>query len=293
MSDKREQRNQVFTQGNPQSNVGNVGIRSESVAEKMQREFGIVIPAEVVTLPSGGVIYATESGLHMKKDLTIKAMTTKEEDILTSRALIKKGTVITELIKACVTEPGVNLDALIAGDRNALMIGIRCTGYGAKYKPTMDCPACQSPSEQTFDLGQLAIKTLDAAPVSEGVNEFGFDLPQTKAKVTFKFLTGKDEEELLSAQERKKKVINSQLDTLISDQLKSSILSVNGKRDRAALAFFVDNMPGQDSLALREYMRQIQPGIDMGAMFECDKCGHTEEVQIPIGIEFFWPSSRG
>ena len=292
MSDKREQRNQVFTQGNPQSNVG-VGIRSESVAEKMQREFGIVIPAEVVTLPSGGSIYAPESGLHMKKELTIKAMTTREEDILTSRALIKKGTVITELIKACVTEPGVNLDALIAGDRNALMIGIRCTGYGSKYKPTMDCPSCGAQSEQSFDLGQLAIKTLETQPISEGANEFAFDLPVTKAKVTFKFLTGKDEEELLAAQERKKKVINSQLDTLISDQLKAAVLSVNTKRDRNNLAFFVENMPGQDSLALREYMRQIQPGIDMTSTFECDKCGHTEEVQIPIGIEFFWPSSRG
>lgn len=268
-------------------------IQKETAAQKLAREFGITVPAEVVTLPSGGVVYPVESGLHLKKDLQIKAMTTREEDILTSRALIKKGTVISELIRSCVLEPGVDIDALIAGDRNALMIGIRCTGYGALYKPTMECPACRAQSEQNFDLSQLPIKELGAQPVVAGVNEFEFKLPKLGATVTFKFMTGKDEEELLVMQERKKKIVNSQVDTLISDQLKASILSVNNVRDKSKLSFFVDNMPGQDSLALREYMRKIQPGIDMSAVFECDKCGHTEEVEIPIGIEFFWPSSRG
>ena len=293
MNENREQRNQVFTQGSTAHADASTGIQRVTAAEKMKHEFGIVIPAEVITLPSRGAVYPPESGLHRKSDLQIKAMTTKEEDILTSRALIKKGTVINELIKSCVTEPGVDLDALIAGDRNALMIGIRCTGYGSVYKPAMKCPSCDAQTEQAFDLGQLPIKTLDADPVSEGVNEFEYELPKTKAKVTFKFLTGKDEEGLLATQERKKKVVSAQVDTLVSDQLKASLLSVNGVRDRSKLAFFVDNMPGQDSLALREHMRKIQPGIDMTATFECDKCSHVEEVQIPIGIEFFWPSSRG
>jgi hypothetical protein len=293
VSENREQKNQIFTKGTAQHVDVSPGIKKETTAERLQREFNINIPAEVVTLPSGGVVYTPESGLYLKRDIMIKPMTTREEDILTTRAFIKKGTVITELIKSCVAESGIDLDALIAGDRNALMIGIRCTGYGAIYKPTMDCPACGTATEQVFDLGKLAIKPLEVSPVADGVNEFAFELPKTKANVTFKFLTGKDEEELLTMQERKKKIIASQVDTLISDQLKATLLSVNTVRDRNKLAFFVDNMPGQDSLALREYMRTIQPGIDMTAQFECDKCNHNEEVQIPIGIEFFWPSSRG
>ena len=293
MSDKREQRNQVFTQGQPAANIANPGIRAESAAEKLKREFGIEIPAEVVTLPSGGAIYPPESGLHLKKDLMIKPMSVREEDILTSRALIKKGTVINELIRACVTEPNIDLDALIAGDRNALMIAIRCTGYGSAYKPAMDCPKCGAQTEQSFDLASLAIKPLEVEPVSPGANEFEYQLPKTGLKVTFKLLTGRDEEELIATQERKKKVMNNTVDTLVSDQLKAALLSANGKRERSSLALLVDNLPGQDSLALREHIRSMQPGIDMTAMFECDQCSHTEEVQIPIGIEFFWPASRG
>jgi len=268
------------------------GIQKMSVAERMKAEFGIVVPAELVTLPSKGVLYSMESGLHRRTQLEVKAMTTREEDILTSTALIKKGTVITELIKSCVIDKSVDIEQLISGDRNALMIGIRATGYGSKYKPEMECPSCKTKQVKEFDLSQLAVKELEVEPVAEGVNEFDFTLPVTKARVTFKMLTGRDEEELVTAQARKKKLMASPIDTHVSDQIKSAILSVNDKRDRANLMFFVDNMPGRDSLALRDRMKTIQPGIDMTQLFECDSCEYTEEVQIPIGIEFFWPSAR-
>lgn len=292
MSEQREQKNQVFSEGGPSHMNVQPGIQKMSAAERMKQDFNIVIPAEVVTLPSKGVLYPPESGLHNRLQLDIKAMTTREEDILTSTGLIKKGTVITELIKSCVVDKSVDIDHLISGDRNALMIGIRCTGYGPSYKPEMKCPACGLKQVKEFDLSQLPIKELVDEPVRPGVNEFAFELPVTKAKVTFKMLTGKDEEELLVTQERKKKLIHSAVDSLISDQIKSSLLSVQGVTDRAKLAFFVDNMPGRDSLALRDKMKSVQPGVDMTQLFECDGCEHSEEVQIPIGIEFFWPSAK-
>lgn len=292
MSEQREQRNQVFSEGAAPNVNAQPGIQRMSAAERMKAEFNIVIPAEVVTLPSKGALYPPESGLHRREQLEIKAMTTREEDILTSVALVKKGTVITELIRSCVVDKNVDVDQLISGDRNALMIGIRCTGYGSLYKPEMKCPACGTKQVKTFDLTTLPIKTLDVEPVRPGANEFAFDLPATKAHVTFKMLTGHDEEELLVAQERKKKMLPSAVDTLVSDQIKASILSVNGVTARDKLAFFVDNMPGRDSLALREKMKEVQPGIDMTKLFECDHCEHAEEVQIPIGVEFFWPTSK-
>ncbi len=290
MSEKREQKNQVFGEGMPSHMNVAPGIQKMTAAERMKAEFNIVIPAEVVTLPSKGVLYSVESGLHNRTQLEIKAMTTREEDILTSSAYIKKRTVITELIRSCVVDKSVDIDQLISGDRNALMIGIRCTGYGSEYRPEMECVACGKKQVKTFDLSQLAIKELETDPITEGVNEFSFTLPVTKASVTFKMLTGKDEEELLIAQERKKKIVNSLVDTNVSDQIKATLLSVNNQRDKAKLAFFVDNMPGRDSLALRDKMKTVQPGIDMTQLFECDFCDHTEEVSIPIGIEFFWPS---
>lgn len=288
MSDNREQRNQVFGE----VATGVPGIKTMTAAERMKQDFGITIPADLVSLPSKGILYPQETGLSNRKQLEIKAMTTREEDILTSKAFIKKGTVVAELIKSCIVDKSVDVDALISGDRNALMIAIRCTGYGTIYKPEMECAACNQKQTAEFDLGKLAVKELTASPIQEGVNEFAFKLPVSGVTVTFKMLTGKDEEELVHTQERKKKVLSMQMDTLISDQLKASLISVKDIRDRAKLSFFVDNMPGRDSLALRDYMRTVQPGVDMTHLFVCQFCDHAEEVQIPIGIEFFWPSAK-
>ena len=62
----------------------------------------IQIPSAQVPLPSRGLVYPVGSPLHGKEFIDIKGMTTQEEDILMSRALIKKGTVITELIRSCL-----------------------------------------------------------------------------------------------------------------------------------------------------------------------------------------------
>ena len=54
-------------------------------------------PSEVIDLPSEGKLYSDGSPLREGK-LEIKYMTAKEEDILTSQNLIKKGLVIEKLI---------------------------------------------------------------------------------------------------------------------------------------------------------------------------------------------------
>lgn len=295
MSKERESKNQVFRKGPSPQDGGQplqAGIQTMTVAERMKQEFGItVVPAEIVRLPSGGKIYSVESGLHGLQEIEIKAMTTREEDILTSRAYAKKGTTITELIKSCVTNKSIDTEQLVAGDRNALMVAIRITGYGPTLKPDLSCPSCGKENHPEFDLTQLSLKPIGAEPISPGVNEFECKLPVTNAVATFKILTAKEEEELITQHERKKKMFNSPVDTLLSDQLKMSLLSVNNKRDRAALAFFVDNMPGLDSKALRDMMQDVKPDVDMKQLFECEHCDFVEEIDVPVDRNFFWPKS--
>ena len=63
-------------------------------------DFGWEIPVEVVPLPSNGTIYNPDTTLYNKETLQIKAMTAKEEDILSSQAYIKEGVVIKKLIES-------------------------------------------------------------------------------------------------------------------------------------------------------------------------------------------------
>lgn len=251
-------------------------------------DFGFEIPVETVPLPSGGKCYDEDHPLHNKETVEIRAMTAREEDILTSKALIKKGTVISHLIKSCMIDKRVDPDSLLAGDRNALMVALRVTGYGSEYKVEVDCPACSERSKHSFDLGGLPVKRLDIDPVVIGSNVFETDLPSTKAKVRFRLLTGKDEQEIMTAAERRKKQ-GQRSENLITQRLKYSIVSANGISDKSKIDMMVGNLPARDSLYLRKYIDKHEPGIEMSAWMDCPSCLEHSEVRLPLGAAFFWP----
>ncbi len=285
--DDRAVRNAIFAARQAVEGGAQHGARGVQVPVPMQE---IEIPSAQVPLPSRGLVYPVDSPLHGKESVDIKGMTTQEEDILMSRALIKKGTVINELIRACLLTPGVAVNDMLAGDRNALMVAIRITGYGPEYTPVVQCPSCEQKTEYPIDLSNLDIKPLELEPVSPGQNRFSFLLPVSKKNVVFRFLTGKDEEEIANIIETKKKK-GLAVDSVITTRLISCIVSINGNEDRGAIAKQITYLPARDSLTLRKYMELHEPGIDMRCQFECPNCGHTEEVAVPMGPSFFWPNS--
>jgi len=256
----------------------------------MRDDFGFEVPVESVPLPSNGVVYPTESPLHKRETVDIRAMTAREEDILTSRALIKKGTVITELIRSCLTDKRIQVQDMLAGDRNAIMVALRITGYGAEYRVEADCPKCNTRSKQEFNLADMPIKRLQADPVTVGQNVFEFKLPVTKKAVHFKFLTGRDEEEINTITERAKKQ-GAIADSAVTTRLQYSIVSIDGKTDRSSINGFIRNMPARDSMALRKHIDANEPGIELKGEFDCASCGEQSEVRVPLGASFFWPDA--
>ena len=257
----------------------------------LKDDFNFEIPTQVVPLPSGGVIYPVDSPMHGKAEVSIKSMTAKEEDILTSRALIKKGTVITELLKSAILDDGFDPDVMLSGDRNAVMITLRATGYGADYNVEVDCPSCSARTKQSFDLAALPIRDLEISPVAEGANLFETELPMTKKKVRFKFLTGHDEREISVIQERKKKQ-GQVVDNMVTTRLLHQIVSIDEVSDKTKIGFFVRAMPARDSLYLRKFIDNNEPGIEMKAWMDCPSCYETSEVRLPLGATFFWPDSE-
>jgi hypothetical protein len=256
----------------------------------VQDDFGWTIPVENVPLPSLGKIYSTNTQLSGRETVQIKAMTAQEEDILLSRALLKDGTVLTHLINSCLIDKSINARDLVAGDRNALLISIRITGYGTEYKAEVGCPSCNTKQSASFDLADLEIKRLQADPITPGSNQFEFVLPITKKRVVFKLLTGKDEEELSIIQERRKRSMpDVVVESVVTSRLENSILSIDGITDRNKLNSFIRSMPAYDSRSLRSYMNDIEPGIDMNGRLTCVKCGVESSVPLPLGASFFWP----
>tara|TARA_Y100000034_G_C6872747_1_gene398690 strand:- start:884 stop:1654 length:771 start_codon:yes stop_codon:yes gene_type:complete len=256
----------------------------------MKDDFGFEIPVETVPLPSRGIIYPVDSAMHGKETVQIRAMTAREEDILTSKALIKKGTVITQLLQSCIVDEGFDAELMLSGDRNALMTALRITGYGTDYNVEVDCPACSQRSKQSFNLAELPIKRLMVEPVSIGANVFEIELPVTKKRARFKFLTGKDEQEIAIISERKKKT-GQLADNLVTTRLTYSLVSVDNITDKSKLSFFIRNMPARDSLYIRKYIDKQEPGVEMKAWMDCTSCLESSEVRMPLGANFFWPDS--
>lgn len=290
MSEEREQRNQVFAAGTPPQNV-DPRIPTTTAADKVRADFGLEIPVELVPLPSAGMVYPPNSPLHACDVVEIKAMTAREEDILTNTAYMKKGTIITELIKSCLVDKHVNPIDLLTGDRNALMVAIRITGYTADYDVEVTCNECGNKASRVFNLAELPIKRLEISPVSPGVNLFEFLLPLCKKTVRFKFLTGRDEEEIMATSAKQKK-LGIQSETSVTTNLLYTIVSIDGVEDRSKIANFVRMMPARDSLALRNYISSNEPGIIMRQELTCPTCDHTEEVNMPMGISFLWPAAK-
>ena len=163
--------NEIFNQDQP-----GVETPAQQTREQASQDLGFDIPVETVPLPSQGLVYPAGHPLHMKTSIDIRAMTAREEDILTSRALIKSGTVISALINSCITNKDVDASSLLSGDRNAIMTAIRITGYGAEYEVDIECPECTAKQKKSFNLSALPINSLQYEPDTSGNNKFSFQL---------------------------------------------------------------------------------------------------------------------
>lgn len=251
------------------------------------------IPEEVVKLPSKGLVYDAENPLHMAETIDIRSMAAKDEDILSSPALLKKGTALSSLLKACITNKLVDPETMLVGDRNAVLIAIRNSSYGAGYRVDMTCPSpsCGKSGEHEFDMSKLKMWTLGIEPVAPGQNAFEFDLPRSKKKVLFKFMTGVDVKDLERAMEQVKKANQGGVESAVSLRIHQQVLSIDGKTDRNELLAAVKNMPAMDSRALRDYIDKNNPGVDLVQSYRCPSCDVESEVEVPLGTEFFWPAT--
>jgi hypothetical protein len=283
MSDERETRNAVFSAAAPGAPVQPQQNSNDDLLD---------IPVELAPLPSSGIVYPAGSAFSGKEAVEIKAMTAREEDILTSAALAKKGTILTELIRSCLIEKSVDPADLLVSDRYALLLTIRAVGYGTEYEEDVTCSECDVTKPRVFNLASFPIKRLDIEPVTPGSNLFSFTLPKSQKHIKFRFLTGRDEEDMHAVTERQKK-LGMVFDTNITTTLIRSIVSVNDVSDKTRIARFVQNMPAQDSLALRKYMGDHQPGVLFRQQLTCPACGHVEEVNMPMGMGFLWPHAKG
>ena len=250
-------------------------------------------PTEVLSLPSKGLLYPEDSPLR-SGTIDVKYMTAKEEDILTSTNLIAQGKVIERLLESVIVTPGVKLDDLLVGDKNAVMMGTRILGYGSEYNVSIVDPEINEEVEVSIDLTKLTEKKIDEKVFESGENKFSFELPNSKRLVEFKLLDGHDEkkiDEQLKELEKVEKLtgISSELTTRIKHQL----ISVDGNTEQKFIDNFVDNeFLALDTRAYRKYVTSVTPDMDMVFDYTTKGTSKVVKVDVPLGLEFFWPAGE-
>tara|TARA_R110002167_G_scaffold236911_2_gene442105 strand:- start:837 stop:1667 length:831 start_codon:yes stop_codon:yes gene_type:complete len=246
-------------------------------------------PSEEVTLPSKGLLYPEGSPLRSGV-IEMKYMTAKEEDILTNSNYINNGTVIDKLLKSLIISP-INFDELLIGDKNAVLVASRILGYGQEYSFNYKNPDTGEEEQVTVDLTEAIDKTLDESLIINNRNEFQFELPISKIQVTFKLLTHGDEIKITNELKGLKKISKTNTSD-VTTRMKHLITSVGSDRDIKTIREFVDgNFLARDSRALRSYVAEMMPDIDLTFDLTFDDGASAEGVTIPIGPSFFWPES--
>ena len=189
-----------------------------------------------------------------------------------------------------IMNKSINVTDLISGDKNAILTFLRITGYGPEYDVEIDCPGCNDTIKHEFDLSKLTMRFLDVDPMGDGENRFDFIMP-SGIPIEFKLLNSAEDQQISDEQDKLKRATNSPLEKNVTTKYKHQIISVDGKDDQVFINNFVDTMNLRDSRAFRTYLEEVEPDVDMKQEYKCRMCGHSEEVEIPVTVGFFWPES--
>jgi len=267
-------------------------VEAAAPTEKASSPLEFVTPTDFVELPSQGKGYPDGHPLKNKDVIEIKYMTAKEEDILTSQSLLKKNLALERFLESVIVDKNISPKAMLVGDRNAVLIAARSSGYGNLYETQVACPACGEKSPQVFDLNKPTIwhgDTSNENIVATGAGTYMIKVPASGFDVEVKLLTGKDENNITHRQNVEKR--NKMPEKNMSIQYRSMIVSVEGHSDHRVIDHFMRHAPAKDMRALRNAYKVISPDIKIMKHFECPSCDHVQELEVPFGADFFWPDA--
>ena len=262
---------------------------SPVLSQNLQDPLNFAVPTMHVDIPSKGKYYAPEHPLHDQESVEIRFMTAKDEDILTSPNLIKKGIVLDRLAQSLILDRRVKVEDMLLGDKNAILIQARITGYGPWYEAAVTCPSCSEEQKEEFDLNECT--SLDESNTDFEEIEvlehgyFNITLPATKVECVIRLLRGREEKILMKDFGKK----NKKEDNYATQQLKLMLQTVNGHDERKVIDYFADNMPISDSRFLRYLYEKLNPNASLKTVFKCESCAHSEDLEVPLTTDFFWP----
>ena len=254
------------------------------MAENKKYDF----PTEVISLPSQGKCYPENHPL-ASGEIEIKYMTAREEEILASQNLIKKGVVLDKLFESIIADKSINVDDIIIGDKNAIVLATRILGYGSDYN--IEFTNDEGEKEKiSIDLSKVQTKEVDISKLNRN-NLYEFVTPTGKNVLQFKMLTHGDEKKIDTDVKAMDRLNRGGVSQSLTTRYRYMIKSVDGKEDTKSIVDFINNkFLSRDTRAFRNYLSELQPDMDMVFEYDNPISGEKESNPIPMGIGFFYPT---
>jgi hypothetical protein len=205
---------------------------------------------DVIPLPSKGEGYADKIA-----KMSVAYLTAYDENMIVSPNLYRDNLILDYLLQEKLLSKEIDPMDLLEGDRDAIILFLRASGYGNEYPIVAKDEATGKEFEAIVDLSKLKYKDFNLKGDSKGW--FPFTLPVSGVEVKFRFPTHKDVvmlEKLQNAEENrmKKEIINQYvetLDTLIeSDNQINKDEKIKVRQAIRTLENWADNMDEEDAL---------------------------------------------
>ena len=140
---------------------------------------------DIIPLPSKGECYKNKQGR-----IAVSYLTAMDENIIISPNLYRDNMVLDIILKEKIRDQEIDPDDLLDGDRDAIILFLRSSAYGNMYNVTTTDPDTKKTFETKIDLSKIKYKDFNLTGDENGY--FDFEMPLSKDKIKFKFLTHRD-----------------------------------------------------------------------------------------------------
>lgn len=240
-------------------------IRQDDTTSSDERTFNDVDPSlqyDVIQLPSNGQCYKSKVDR-----VPVAYLTAYDENIITSPNLYKDGLVIDFLLKNKVVNSEINVDDLVSGDADAIILFLRATSYGPDFPIVVKDPDSGEQIDTVIDLTKLKPKEFKLIGDENG--HFEFTTPLRKDKIKFRYLTRNQERKLRRVTElegygTKSHMLDIERETLLGALSNDKVLNEQEKKNiRSAIATMKNWSKRLSELNNSEYTRIMTNNMEL------------------------------
>ena len=178
-TEKKERKEEVVPEQKPTK------IESASKLIPKMDDSNPMASYDIIPLPSKGECYKNKQGR-----IAVSYLTAMDENIIISPNLYRDNMVLDILLKEKLRDPDIDPDDLLDGDRDAIILFLRSSAYGNMYNVTTTDPVTKTTFETKIDLSKIKYKDFTLTGDENGY--FDYEMPLSKDKVKFRFLSHKD-----------------------------------------------------------------------------------------------------